>query len=71
MEVGASGQRSRGLILILVVDEREGGKRETIARVCRDYDVADADGIEADVRRAAWQAGNQLARRTSVYTPLR
>jgi hypothetical protein len=54
------------LILVLVVEE-SGGQREheTIARVCRDYDVATAGELEEDVRRAAWQAGNQVTPRSA------
>jgi hypothetical protein len=56
----AAPERAKGFILVLVVDEAAGGNK-AIARVCRDYAVDTTEALERDVRRAAWQAGNQLA----------
>jgi hypothetical protein len=55
--------RARGFILVLVVDD-EGSS--TIARVCRDYETTSSDELADDIRRAARQAGNQLALRAAA-----
>jgi hypothetical protein len=61
--MAAASARARGFILVLVVDD-EGSS--TIARVCRDYEAATCEELADDIRRAARQAGNQLALREAA-----
>jgi hypothetical protein len=57
----ASMPRQRGLILVLVVDDSQmASEHETIARVCRDYDVSDAEVLAGELALAAAQAANQV-----------
>ena len=53
--------RAKGLILVLVIDQAQmDDPHATIARVCRDYDVADLEELAADLALAAEQAANQV-----------
>jgi hypothetical protein len=59
--------RAKGLILVLVVDEsRIDDPHASIARVCRDFDIADIDELAGDLAIAAAQAANQVRLRAAM-----
>jgi hypothetical protein len=52
----------KGFVLVLVVDgEQATVGDDTLARVCRDYDVSNVGELSSEILTAGRQAANQIA----------
>ena len=62
----ATVKRRRGFVLVLIVDEKQvASDNDSIARVCRDYDVATDAELEGEVIDATIMAIRQLRLRSA------
>ena len=53
-------KRSKGFVLLLVIDEAQADGQESIARVARDFDVAAVGDLKDEIHTVCRQACNQL-----------